>query len=181
LLLAGIGLQAIWEARRRWYGKAGLAVTVVAFAYVVFASWSLNAKFPGDPRQFLVSAQSSPEVGRIADRLVAQAGAAERAGRPYRITVDAAEGATYPWAWYLRDLDVGYVDLGTTGTPPPSDAVILTQGAHNRLQTGRVFPFRIWWVPDYDRMSPQTWWRWFTQREPWNPTGGMPEWLSERR
>ena len=22
---------------------------------------------------------------------------------------------------------------------------------------------------------------WFTNRDPWNPTGGMPEWLYERR
>jgi uncharacterized protein (TIGR03663 family) len=187
LLLAGIGVQATWEARRRWYGKAGLAVVAVGVLYVAFASWALSAKFPGDPRQFLVSAQSSPDVGRTAARLVAEAEAAERAGRPYRITVDSAEGATYPWAWYFRDLDVGFQDLGTVGMPPDSDALILTQSAHNRLQSrldehaGRVFPFRIWWVPDYDRMSPSTWWRWFTQREPWNPTGGMPEWLYLRR
>jgi uncharacterized protein (TIGR03663 family) len=180
ILLAGIGLQAIWEARRRWFGMAALAVTVLAFGYVVFASWALNVKFPGSPRQFLVSAQSSPEVGRTAKDIVAEAEAAERAGRPFRITVDAAEGATYPWAWYFRDLDVNFIDLGTAGTPPPSDVTILTQGAHDRLGSGRVFPFRIWWVPDYDRMSPRTWWRWFTQREPWNLTGGMPEWISRQ-
>jgi uncharacterized protein (TIGR03663 family) len=182
ILLAGIGLQALWSARRRWYGKAGLGVTAVAFAYVAFASWSLNADLPGSPRQFLVSAQSSPEVGRTAKRLVAEAEAAERAGREYHITVDAAEGATYPWAWYFRDLDVSFVDLGVAGTVEPSDAVILTQASHNRLAgDGRAFPFRIWWVPEYDRMSPAAWWRWFTRREPWNPTGGMPEFLSRQR
>jgi hypothetical protein len=30
-------------------------------------------------------------------------------------------------------------------------------------------------------MSPRAWWRWFTAREPWSPTGGMPEWLYQRR
>ena len=187
LLLAGVGVQAIWDARRQWYGMVGAVAAAIAFAYVGFASWSLSAAHPGDPREFLVSAQTSPEVARIADRLVAAAERAERAGRPYRITVDAADGATYPWAWYFRDLDVNYQDLGRLGSPPPSDALILTQGAHDRLTptlpdyTARRFPFRIWWVPDYGRASLGDWARWFTDRRPWNPTGGMPAWLYLRR
>ena len=188
ILLAGTGVQALWEARRTLPGKAALGAATLALAYTAFASWSLNADLPGSPRQFLVSAQSSPAVGRTAKRLVAEAEAAERAGRPFRITVDAAEGATYPWAWYLRDLDVDYQDLGTAGEPRPSDAMILTEGAHERLGAelgadydAREQPFRIWWVPDYGEMSPGNWWRWFTDREPWNPTGGMPEWLYTRR
>jgi uncharacterized protein (TIGR03663 family) len=180
LLLAGMGVQAIWDARRRWYGIAGAAAAGLAFAYAGFASFTLTAEHGGDPREFLVSAQSSEQTKRIADDLVARA---ERSDRPYRITIDAAEGATYPWAWYLRDLDVNYQDLSTTGTPPPSDALILTQTSHGRLApvlTGyqtREFPFRVWWVPEYGEASLGDWARWFTDREPWNPTGGMPEWL----
>jgi uncharacterized protein (TIGR03663 family) len=179
ILLAGIGVQAVWEARRRWYGAVGAAAVAAGLAYTGFASWMLAAEHPGDPRELLVSAQSSPEVGRIADRLVAEA---ERSDG-YRITVDAADGATYPWAWYFRDLDVSYVDLATAGTPPPSDALILTQASHDRLgpqlagDTGREFPFRIWWVPDYGAATAGDWWRWLAEREPWSPTGGMPEWL----
>jgi hypothetical protein len=30
-------------------------------------------------------------------------------------------------------------------------------------------------------MSPSAWLHWFTDRTPWNPTGGMTEWLYERR
>ncbi|MGH2948135.1 MAG: flippase activity-associated protein Agl23 [Solirubrobacteraceae bacterium] len=186
LLLAGIGVQAIWEARRRWYGALGLAVTAVAFAYVVSASWLVNARHSADPREFLVTTQSSEEVKRIADRLVAEAARADRDGRAYRITVDSAAGATYPWAWYFRDLPVDYPNLGETdATPRRPDALILTQAAHDRVQlpgyTQREFPFRVWWVRDYGAMSPGNWWRWFTRRDPWNPTGGMPEWLYLRR
>jgi hypothetical protein len=36
-------------------------------------------------------------------------------------------------------------------------------------------------VREYGEMSPASWWRWFTKREPWNPTGGMQAWLYERR
>jgi predicted membrane-bound mannosyltransferase len=182
LLLVGIGVQAIWAARRRWYEWVGLAATALGLAYVVFASWSLNAVHPGDPRQLLVSAQTSPEVGRIADRLVA---ASERAGRPYRIAVDSAFGATYPWAWYFRDLENAvYPNLGESqDEPPPWDALILTESANSRLQAtlggqrGLRFPFRIWWVPEYGSLQPG----WLLDREPWNASGGMPEWLYERR
>ncbi len=76
------------------------------------------------------------------------------------------------------------MELGTSGTPPDSDVLILTQAAHDRLQLpgadARQIPFRVWWVRDYGEMTPASWWRWFTEREPWSPTGGMPEWVYER-
>jgi hypothetical protein len=166
-----------------------VAATAMALCYTAGASFVVNALHRADPREFLVSTQSSEDVKRSADRLLAAARAAERAGRPYRITVDAAEGATYPYAWYFRDLDVNYQDLSATGSPPAdADAIILTQGSQNRLApqlregySERAFPFRVWWVRDYDRMSPGNWFRWFTRREPWNLPGGMPQWLYERR
>ncbi len=65
--------------------------------------------------------------------------------------------------------------------------LILTQAAHDRLgpqltgHEAREFPFRVWWdARRRTRCRPGAWWRWFTKREPWSPTGGMPEWLYER-
>jgi uncharacterized protein (TIGR03663 family) len=182
LLLAGFGVQAIWETRRRWYGKLGAVAVVLGIAYLGYASFLVNALHRADPRELLVSTQSSEDVARVADEVVAQA-----KRRPTSITVDSSEGATFPWAWYFRDLEVGYVELGagSTAPAPDSDVVILTQAAHDRLGSelpgAREFPFRVWWVRDYDAMSPSAWWRWFTKREPWNPTGGMPEWIYHRR
>jgi uncharacterized protein (TIGR03663 family) len=184
LLLAGLGVQAIWDARRRWYGAVGIAAAACGFAYAGYASFTVNALNRADPRELLVATQSSEEVARVADEVVAEA---ERSDRPLSITVDASEGATFPWAWYFRDLPAGYVELGTGGTLPDSDIAILTQGARDRLGSdlegyeGREFPFRVWWVRDYGKMTPAAWWRWFTKREPWSPTGGMPEWLYRRR
>jgi uncharacterized protein (TIGR03663 family) len=184
LLLAGLGVQAVWEARRRWYGAVGIAACAAGIAYAGYASYLVNAAHRADPRELLVATQSSEEVGRIADRVVA---AAERSDRPLSITVDSSDGATFPWAWYFRDLEVGYLELAASGTAPDSDVLILTQAAHDRLgpqlagHDARQFPFRVWWLRDYGKMSPAAWWRWFTRREPWSPTGGMPEWFHERR
>jgi uncharacterized protein (TIGR03663 family) len=189
LLLAGVGVQAIWDARRRWYGRLGFVVTIACLAYVVFASYSVNARYRADPRELLVSTQSSEEVAKVADQVVAKAQAAEAAGRPFSVTIDAAEGATFPWAWYFRDLSTGYIDLGgAANAPPESDVLILTQGARDRLgpqlrrtYSAREFPFRVWWVRENDKLAPGSAWRYLTRREPWNATGGMPEFLYERR
>lgn len=184
VLLAGVGVQAIWSARRRWYGVLGAVVVVAGFAYAGYASFLVNAVHRADPRELLVSTQSSEEVARIADEITARA---ER--EPTSITVDASEGATFPWAWYFRDLEAGYLELGagSTATPPDSDVLILTQAANDRLAEqlagyeGREFPFRVWWVREYDEMSLSKWWRWLTRRETWNPKGGMSERLYQRR
>ena len=182
LLLAGLGVQAIWDARRRPYGVAGVVAVAAGFAYAGYASFTVNALNRADPRELLVSTQSSEEVARVADDVVARA---ERG--PTSITVDASDGATFPWAWYFRDLGAGYVELGAGGTAPQADVLVLTEPAHRRLRSSlrgyeaRPFPFRVWWVRDPGEMSPAAWWRWFTKREPWSPTGGMSEWLYERR
>ena len=180
ILLAGVGLQAIWERRRRWYGAAATAVVVLALAYSGYASFLVNAEHGTDPREFLVSTQSSTDVSDTAREVLELA----RRDPDLKITIDSAEGATFPWAWYFRDLDVGYLDLSTTGAPPPeSDVIVLTQASANRLApnlTGydaRRIRFRVWWVRDYGGQTPARWARWFTEREPWNPTGGMPEWV----
>jgi uncharacterized protein (TIGR03663 family) len=185
ILLAGLGVQAIWDARWHWYGRLAIVAAVAGFAYAGYASFTVNALNRADPRELLVATQSSEEVARVADEVVAEA---ERSDRPLRITVDSSEGATFPWAWYFRDLaGVGYLALAAGGSAQDADILILTQGARDRLAAelegyeGREFPFRVWWVRDYGAMSPRAWWRWFTKREPWSPTGGMSEWLYRRR
>jgi uncharacterized protein (TIGR03663 family) len=188
LLLAGLGIQAIWEARGRWEGKLGIAALVLCAVYVAGASYSVNALHRADPRELLVSTQSSEQVKQVAERVVAQAQAARRDGRPFPIVVDTSQGATFPWAWYFRHLQTSYIDLASTPNAVPSGTAvaIMTQEARakqgNSLAgfSGREFPFRVWWVRDYGEMSPKNWARWFVQRRVWNPTGGLPLWIYER-
>ena len=186
ILLAGVGVQELWASRRTLPGKMALGVTVLALAYTVYASALVNAVHPADPREFLVSTQSSTDVADEARGIQALA---ERRDGKLKILIDSAEGATFPWAWYFRDLDVGYLDLSTAGEPPAdSDVIVLTQASNTRLQPtltgydGRQIDFRVWWVRDYAKaLSPAAWWHWFTARKAWNPTGGMPEWVYVRR
>jgi predicted membrane-bound mannosyltransferase len=183
ILLAGVGVQAVWEARARTLRLLGVAACALGLAYTLYASWLVNVTHRADPRELLVATQSSEDVKVVADEVLALA---QR--RPaLRVTIDSAEGATFPWAWYFRKLNVGYLDLTTVDEPPRTDVLILTQGSQVRLAPkltgfdGRRFRFRVWWVRDYGAQSPIDWLRWFVLREPWNPTGGMPEWVYVRR
>ena len=69
----------------------------------------------------------------------------------------------------------------------PSDALVLTDRSRQRLAgqlsgyEGQRFPFRVWWVRDYGSLTPSAALDWIVDRDPWNPTGGMSEWLLVRR
>ena len=100
--------------------------------------------------------------------------------------MDAAEGATFPYAWYFRHLASGYIDYQqANAAAPTSDVLILTEPARpgwrrraSHGYDGRQFDFRVWWVREYDTHDPPRQpFRYITQRKIWNPTGGMKEWL----
>jgi hypothetical protein len=64
------------------------------------------------------------EVRRLAGRTEA----------PVSVAVDAADGASFPWAWYFRDLPVSYVDMAQPSAgSPPAQVLILTEGSRLRL------------------------------------------------
>ena len=180
VLLAGLGIQAIWAARGRWSGRVGAALAVLALAYSALGSFWVNAEHRADPRELLVSTQSSEQVKQVAEDVLARAA---RSRRPLRVTVDSADGASFPYAWYFRHLDAGYPDLSASGELPPSDVAILTDASRDRLRPAadgyreRPFAFRVWWVRDYGALTPGSAWAWLSRRDPWNPTGGMREWL----
>jgi uncharacterized protein (TIGR03663 family) len=184
VLLAGAGLQAIWQARGTWR-IAGLAAAAVALFYVAVSSYWINAERGADPREMLVSTQSSTDVRQVADQVLALAASRGPGQPPLTVTIDAAEGATFPYAWYFRHLQVGYIDLQQANAQPPTtDVVVMTENSRARLQNalggyeGREFDFRVWWVRDYSRFfHPGDLFRYITQRKVWNPTGGMNEWL----
>jgi len=160
---------------------------VLCVVYAGTTSWRANVDYGADPREFLVTTQSANEVRDVRDEVEAVAARAEREGRTVSVVVDAAEGATFPWAWYFRDLPAGFIDLSTAPLPSDADVVILTENSRPKLLSqlagydGRRFPFRVWWIRDYGRLDPGSAWRWLVDREPWSPTGGMQEWLYIRQ
>ena len=166
-----------------------MCVAALQPEYLVYAIVSFNALNRADPRELLVTTQSSERVLDVRDRVL-EAARRVRAetGRDASVTIDSSEGATFPWAWYFRRLDgVGYLDLSTVEAPPAADVIVMTDGNRARLAPrlrgfeATSFPFRVWWVRDYGAQTPAAWARWMVGREPWNPPGGMTEWLLVNR
>jgi len=115
---------------------------------------------------------------------------ADRVKRRGEVTsnVDEGQGATVPDAWYFRALPVGYIDMSTPGYEPDSQVLIMTEQAQAKLlpvleaYEGTKYDFRVWWVRDRSKaLDLGAWWDWYTKREPWNPLGGLPEWIYVRR
>jgi hypothetical protein len=187
--LSGLGLQAIWTSRSKVWRAVGIAAAALGLFYAAYSSYLVNAKHGADPRELLVSTQSSTQVKDVADQVLGLAAGRGPGRPPLSVTIDAAEGATFPYAWYFRHLATGYIDLQqANAAPPTTDVVVMTETARTRLlkalggYTGRRFDFRVWWVRDYKgALDPGDWWRWMTARKVWNPTGGMKEWLYIRK
>ena len=185
IILAGAGIAAIFQTAGalRWVGIVGV---VVGLFYLGLSSWWVNVDRGTDPREMLVSTQSAEQVKEVADQVLALAASRGPGAQPLTVTVDSAEGATFPYAWYFRHLGTGYIDLQqANAAPPTTDVIVMTENSRSRLQSQlpgydvRQFDFRIWWVREYGKLwfSPATWFRYVTEREVWNPTGGMKEWL----
>lgn len=191
VLLAGLGVQALWQLRSRGARTAGMVAVALGAVYLIGASFSANARQGVDPRSLLVSTQSSQQVSDVVDQVRRLDRQGQAAGRPpLTITVDSADGATFPWAWYFRDAEVGYVDMTQDGFVPEAQVLVMTEGARAKqlpnlaAYAGRPFDFRVWWIktPYHEHVfKPATWWRWWTKRETWTETGGMKEWFYVRR
>ena len=74
--------------------------------------------------------------------------------------------------------------LADAAEAPTSDIIVMTDPNHTKFAgkfagyDERRFRFRVWWVRDYGKTFRfDSWKNWFEHRTPWNPTGGMPEWL----
>jgi uncharacterized protein (TIGR03663 family) len=181
-LLAGIGVGAMWDARSRIWGRVGLAAAAVGAAASCLVAFGLSYQRAADPRELLVYVQTSDDVQDVRRTIAAvDRDLRRREGRRVRIAVDGWGGATWPWAWYLRDLPVAYPDFSFAGTGPgDADIVLVAEPNHERLAprlvgfTGRRFHLREWWVPDY-AASPSDWARWLATREPWGPLGYLDE------
>ena len=115
ILLAGVGAAGALGVAALAAGKLALGATALALAYSVYASALVNAVHPADPREFLVSTQSSTDVADAGARSPRWPSAAAAS---LKVLVDSGRGRHVPVGLVLRDLDVGYLDLPPAGEPP---------------------------------------------------------------
>jgi uncharacterized protein (TIGR03663 family) len=187
ILLAGVGLASVWGWRSRVLRAVALAVLSVGAVYMAYAAIGLSYLRQASPKELLVFVQTSDDVPGVVDQLGAlDERVSEATGERLRIQADGWGGTDWPWAWYLRDLAVGYSDLSANPPSPDAQVVLVADPNHEAARpflegyTGHRFRLRVWWVPDYDSASPRDWVGWLLRREPWSETATMDEWLYVR-
>ena len=101
ILLAGLGLQWIWQSR-----SPGAAAPPASPRSRSARSTSASPpsrptrRYRADPRNLLVSTQTSEQVRDLAEQV-------EELRRRRRSRSTPAEGATFPYAWYFREMQLG--------------------------------------------------------------------------
>jgi len=182
VLLAGFGAQAVADrlttVRRRVAVGGGLAVVVLATLVTAIPPAITNG---ADPRELLVTVQTSVDVPPVVDELLA----AHQEGRIRTIAIDESGGGSWPWAWYLNDVSgVDFVRLDPLSLPTDYDALVVLALGDEPVEldgyTSRRFRFREWWVPDYDDASVGDVANWWLTRKPWSPTASLDQYLLVR-
>jgi len=187
ILLAGLGTQALWEARRRRGAQAVLAVAAIAAVGWAYSSIRLSYFHAADARELLVQVQTSDDVPKIRDELVRIEALASKSPQwrkqPLVLQIDSWGGVGWPWSWYLRDVPSGYYDMSHPELVQPGPVVLVSDPNHAAMApklkgyVARRFRLRVWWVPDWRDAGAGDLARWAARRTPWNPTATMDEWL----
>jgi len=103
------------------------------------------------------------------------------------IAVDASNHSQHPWAWYLRDRKLGFVDMSLASYQPRGDVLLVTGPSREQLADlldgydGYRFRQRGWWSRDYGKLTPAAGWRWLTDRELFGEPGHLDQWLFVKR
>jgi len=158
-VIGGVVPRAASAARRgrgstlQWAGASAATTSLLLLAVlVVRVDWSLNRTYPDTPVDPLIYVQTTPELPVIARDVRAVLAA----GEANRVVIHTDQSLTWPWAWYVRGLNVLYV--GQTDINPetltPRDIVISTLGHVSRRPDvlewyQKPLPYRHrWWFPE---------------------------------
>jgi predicted membrane-bound mannosyltransferase len=114
--VAGLALPRM--ARWLWGGQAPIvawagagaasSALVLLLVFTVQTAVGVSFDHPDTPIEPLIYTQTSPEVPPLSDRIY-EVALADPDGGQVPVYVDTTGSLSWPWAWYLRDLEVSYV------------------------------------------------------------------------
>ena len=153
----GRALPAAAKAARAGHGHplawagTGLAVAAMLLlaAYTVDTDAGLNRRHPDTAVEPLIYVQTTPQLPPLAAEIRARMAD----GRATVVYVDNTDSLTWPWAWYLRNLNVRYADgdFFRQGDLEPGAIYVLARStlhdfAPSRRQAGPpVYYLHRWW------------------------------------
>ena len=142
---------------------AAASVVVLVFALTLRTGIEISFSHPDTPIEPLIYTQTTPEVPVLARQIEAAAFDTET-GEQRPIYVDTSSSLTWPWAWYLRHLEVSYSPEETfrDGSLPEGAILVVTLNAitpTDPLRFDYQDPIRYrhrWWFPEsgYRQTSP---------------------------
>lgn len=154
-----IGEGVEWLRARRGRTSARVITPVAAVAGVLLAVVSVRAALlvsfahPDTPVEPLIYTQTSPDIPKLSRRIHELA--AQRPDERLVIVVDDSDGASWPWAWYLRDLPgATYTPTNVLETTWHPGAVLLalpdnvtSVSLRTAAASGEPYVHR-WWFPE---------------------------------
>jgi len=196
IIIAGLGIQHIWEtvSTQKKRKQIACSVALVLLIFVAFQSIKTNFDGPGEPKELLVQAgQATPEVIAWTNQ-IHELNRVFYAENGKHLSVQIDSDIYWPYGWYLRDFPTSTyatITTGNTATLAASpDIIFLPQWdrnlAQNLVDDYAIFPYnhRWWWVPQYDAgfssiADTQTllinWGQWIWNRTPWQNIQGNPD------
>lgn len=168
LVIAVLLALFYWLARRtsaRAVWSTALVVATVLMGVLTVRAGVVAAYAHGDvPREMLVYTQTSPDIPDLMEE-INRVGVLTGEREKMKITVDAADGYTWPWAWYLRKYkNTGYPDYSANRptTAPDSRVVIANYRAKVNVDPilgtlytdGRKLVHRWWFPEQYRDLTP---------------------------
>ncbi|MBI2911195.1 MAG: TIGR03663 family protein, partial [Chloroflexi bacterium] len=162
--LVGLAWLALrWTGQRlagpAWPGWLAVGLLVPLGALTLRSATQLSYQHGDVAVEMAVYTQTAPDlldVLRDIEALARRSGE----GRDLGITIDASQGFSWPWAWYLRDYRrVDYPDLSNPSEAPRGSVLVLNASNEgvaapflSAYGEGRRFPHR-WWFPEEYRMT----------------------------
>jgi len=150
-------------ARQRRFSLGRPVAIALAIPIALLAAFSMRTTIlatydHGDvPREFLFYTQTSPDVPDVVERVdrIAQA-----SGRRNSLRVQVDRSDPWPWAWYFRDYDVTFDEMGKDFRPDAHSVLLV--GAQNETysnayidsyQPAQPYTLRWWFPEDYRGIS----------------------------
>jgi hypothetical protein len=113
------------------------SIVVLLLLFTVRTAGGVSFEHPDTPIEPLIYTQTSPEVPRLSARIYKVA-LASADGEQVPIYLDTTESLSWPWAWYLRDLEVSYVPQETLREGEFAEGAILVTAQNAIVPTDPV-------------------------------------------
>ena len=152
--LTWLARQVTWKTT---LSASALVMCGILFILTVRTGWVATYVHSDVPREMLIYTQTAPDLHNLV-REIETAGDLTGDRNKIRLSIDSADGFTWPWAWYLRGYDnVTYPDQSENVSPPGDGTAIAVINAKNNTKVepelgegytdGRRIVHR-WWFPE---------------------------------